>query len=119
MDVRLRRLVELGSPDPAGAEVPEQYPTREPTKASLQRSKTDALDAETILEFAVRMPFEPWSPPAPEILELRALSRRIEALSKTVVQEKNRLHANDQSEALSEFVKQDVRELAELLEGRI
>ena len=88
-------------------------------KASLQRSKTDALDAETILEFATRMPFEAWSPPAPHILELRALSRRIEALSKTVVQEKNRLHANDQSEELSEFVKQDIRELADLLESRI
>jgi len=88
-------------------------------KASLQRSKTDRLDAETILEFAIRMPFEPWSPPAPHILELRALSRRIEAMSKTVVQEKNRLHANDQSEELSEFVKQDVRELVDLLESRI
>ena len=88
-------------------------------RASLQRSKTDRLDAETILEFAIRMPFEPWSPPAPHILELRALSRRIEAMSKTVVQEKNRLHANDQSEELSEFVKQDIRELADLLESRI
>ena len=88
-------------------------------RASLQRSKTDRLDAGTILEFAMRMPFEPWSPPAPHILELRALSRRIEAMSKTVVQEKNRLHANDQSEALSEFVKQDIRELADLLESRI
>ncbi len=89
------------------------------TRASLQRSKTDRLDAESILEFAMRMPFEPWSPPAPHILELRALSRRIEAMSKTVVQEKNRLHANDQSEELSEFVKQDIREFADLLEGRI
>ena len=88
-------------------------------RASLQRSKTDRLDAETILEFAVRMPFEPWSPPAPQILELRALSRRIEAMSKTVVQEKNRLHAHDQSEELSEFVKQDIRELIALLESRI
>jgi len=88
-------------------------------KALLQRSKTDRLDAETILEFAIRMPFEPWSPPAPHVLELRALSRRIEAMSKTVVQEKNRLHANDQSEELSEFVKQDIRELADLLESRI
>ncbi len=88
-------------------------------RASSQRSKTDRLDAETILEFATRMPFEPWSPPAPHILELRALSRRIEAMSKTVVQEKNRLHANDQSEELSEFVKQDIRELADLLESRI
>jgi transposase len=88
-------------------------------RASLQRSKTDALDAEVILEFAIRMPFEPWYPPAPQILELRALSRRIEALTKMVVQEKNRLHANDQSEELSDFVKQDIRDLAELLEKRI
>jgi len=88
-------------------------------RASLQRSKTDRLDAGTILEFARRMPFEPWSPPAPQILELRALSRRIEAMSKTVVQEKNRLHANDQSEELSEFVKHDIREFVDHLEGRI
>ncbi len=88
-------------------------------RASLQRSKTDRLDAETILEFAIRMPFEAWSPPAPHILELRALSRRIEAMSNTVVQEKNRLHANDQSEALSEFVKQDIREFVDLLGSRI
>lgn len=88
-------------------------------KASIQRSKTDALDADTILEFGKRMPFVPWSPPDPGILELRALSRRIEGLSKTVVQEKNRLHANDQSEQLSDFVREDIRELVSLLEGRI
>jgi hypothetical protein len=40
-------------------------------------------------------------------------------MSKTVVQEKNRLHANDQSEELSDFVTQDIRELADLLESRI
>ncbi len=88
-------------------------------KASLQRSKTDALDAETILEFSIRMPFVNWNPPAPSILELRALSRRIEALSKTVTQEKNRLHANQQSEKLSNFVREDIRELVELLRSRI
>jgi transposase len=88
-------------------------------KASLQRSKTDALDAETILEFSVRMPFVPWTPPNPSILELRALSRRIEAMSKTVTQEKNRLHAYQQSEELSDFVKDDICELVELLGGRI
>lgn len=88
-------------------------------KASLQRSKTDALDAEVILDFAMRMPFKAWCPPDPEILELRALSRRIEAMSQSMTQEKNRLHASDQSEELSDFVKQDIRELVELLEGRI
>ncbi len=88
-------------------------------KASLQRSKTDALDADTILEFSMRMPFVSWNPPAPSILELRALSRRIEAMSKAVTQEKNRLHANQQSQELSDFVKEDIRELIELFEGRI
>jgi transposase len=46
-------------------------------RASLQRSKTDVLDAEVILEFAKRMPFEPWIAPAREILDLRAISRRM------------------------------------------
>ncbi|MEM6288461.1 MAG: transposase, partial [Bacteroidota bacterium] len=32
-------------------------------QAVAQRSKTDAADAKTILAFAERMPFEPWSPP--------------------------------------------------------
>ncbi len=55
-------------------------------KASLRRSKTDALDADTIIEFSMRMPFVSWNPPAPSILELRALSRRIEAMSRAVTQ---------------------------------
>jgi transposase len=88
-------------------------------KASMQRSKTDALDAETILEFSLRMPFGVWEAPDPSILELRGLSRRIEAMSKTVTQEKNRLHASNQSEELSDFVREDIRELVELIEGRI
>jgi transposase len=88
-------------------------------RASMQRSKTDALDAETILEFCLRMPFVSWTAPESSILELRALSRRIEAMSKAVTQEKNRLHASNQSEELSDFVREDIRELVELIQGRI
>ncbi|MCP5060017.1 MAG: IS110 family transposase [bacterium] len=88
-------------------------------KASLRRSKTDALDAETILEFSIRMPFVAWVAPDPAIMELRALSRRIEAMSKSVTQEKNRLHASNQSVELSGFVRQDIRELVLLIEDRI
>jgi transposase len=62
-------------------------------QALAERSKTDPLDAGVSLEFLKRMPFQPWEPPAPEILALRALSRRIAALTKTTTQEKNRLHA--------------------------
>jgi transposase len=62
-------------------------------QALAERSKTDPLDAEVCLEFVRRMPFEPWVPPTSEVLALRALARRIGALTKTRAREKNRLHA--------------------------
>ena len=62
-------------------------------QALAERSKTDPLDADVCLEFVRRMPFEPWVPPTPEVLALRALTRRIGALTKTRAREKNRLHA--------------------------
>lgn len=77
-------------------------------KAYLQRSKTDPLDATVLLEFARRMPFTPWVPPAPERLDLRALSRRIAALVKILQQEKNRLHAASQSIEMTALVREDV-----------
>ena len=49
--------------------------------AFLQRSKTDSLDAAVILEFVKRMPFQAWQAPPVEILQLRAISRRITALT--------------------------------------
>jgi len=88
-------------------------------RASLQRSKTDGLDAEVILEFAKRMPFEAWIAPAREILDLRAISRRMEALTKTATQEKNRLHASDQSAELSEVVREDIAFSIEHLASRV
>ena len=42
-----------------------------------------------ILEFAKWMPFYPWIAPGREILDLRAISRRMEALVKTATQGKN------------------------------
>jgi transposase len=63
-------------------------------RAQLQRSKTDRVDARSLLEFARRMEFTPWQPPPRSILHLRALSRRIQALLVTRAQEKNRLHAD-------------------------
>lgn len=77
-------------------------------RAFLQRSKTDLLDAAVILEFVRRMPFQPWQPPALAILQLRAVSRRITALTKNMAMEKNRLHAADRSEELSAFIREDI-----------
>jgi len=39
-----------------------------------------ALDANVIVEFSIRMPFEAWKPPETHCFNLRAISRRIEAL---------------------------------------
>jgi len=81
---------------------------RDFSRALLQRSKTDRVDAGVLLEFAQRMPFEPWRPPAPEILDLRAIVRRIGALTVTRTQERNRLHAAGRCAELTEAIAWDI-----------
>jgi transposase len=92
---------------------------RDFARACLQRSKTDALDAQTLLEFVRRMPFQPWQPPEPEQLELRSLARRIAALTVLCTQEKNRLHAAGATAELSPALRQDLETSIEQLEQRI
>jgi len=93
--------------------------TKKFAEASLQRGKSDVLDAGAILEYVRRMPFVPWTAPAPEALELRSISRRIEGLVKMQTQEKNRLHAAMQSSALPVAVRADVEESIASLDDRI
>ena len=62
-------------------------------RACMQRAKTDAVDAAGILEYLERMPFTAWQPPAPEILQLQAINRRIVQLQTELTREKNRCHA--------------------------
>jgi transposase len=88
-------------------------------KASLQRGKTDAIDAVVILEFISRMPFVPWQPPPPETFELRTIARRIKTLTKMLSQERNRLHAATQSAEASLVVRRDIEVDIRHLERRI
>jgi transposase len=94
----------------AGIEVMVVNPTasRDFGRALLLRSKTDRVDAGVLLEFAQRMPFESWQPPAPEILDLRAIVRRIGALTVTRTQERNRLHAAGRCAELTEAIAWDI-----------
>lgn len=78
-------------------------------KAFLKRSKTDAIDAELLLEFGRRMEFRSWEPPAPELFHLRALLRRCAALTHLRRQEKNRLHAANSCEQLPEEIRNDIK----------
>jgi len=63
--------------------------------AMMSRSKTDALDAVVLAEYAARMPFVPYVPCSAAALKLRGISRRIAALGKLMTAEKNRLHADE------------------------
>lgn len=58
--------------------------------AKLQRNKTDKADARLIAEFCEKENPSPWTPPAPEISHLQALTRRIETLSEMLQMEQNR-----------------------------
>jgi len=88
-------------------------------KALLQRSKTDQLDAEVMLEFARRMPFVAWQPPSSPQLELRALMRRITGLKLVSQQEKNRLHSVSQSAEITPLVRNDIQSHLVQLERHI
>jgi len=60
-------------------------------QSELQRNKTDKLDAAIIARFCQQKQPEAWTPPPPEIQQLQALVRRLEALQQMRQQEVNRL----------------------------
>ncbi len=92
---------------------------RDFARAMLQRSSTDATMAVTLREYAQRMPFVAWVAPAPAIRELRAVARRITALSAERVREKNRLHAAQATSDTPAIVVRDVEVNVAHLERRI
>lgn len=62
-------------------------------RTQLARSKTDRLDAELIARFTATQQPPAWTPAAPEIRQLQALVRRLDALQGMRAQEANRLAA--------------------------
>jgi len=62
-------------------------------RTQLARTKTDRLDAELIARFTATQQPPAWTPPAPEIRQLQALVRRLDALQGMRTQELNRLEA--------------------------
>lgn len=87
--------------------------------ALLKRTKTDLEDAVVILEFVERMPFEPWRPPSQNALVLRAIARRITAMTQAAAAEKNRLHASDFLAAAAGVIRRDIQVNLRHLERRI
>ena len=92
---------------------------RDFARALMQRTTTDPIAAATLREFAARMPFVPWQPPAAEIRELRAVARRIAALVAERAAEKNRLHALSATQDTPVVVRRDVASNIRALTRRV
>jgi transposase len=89
------------------------------SRALLQRSKTDPLDARVLLEYAARMPFQVWQAPPAGALQVTALARRIHALTGQCTMEKNRLHAAEATATTLRVIVQDLRRSVRGLETAI
>jgi transposase len=83
------------------------------------RSKTDPVDARVLCLYAQRMPPVPWQPPSSASLNLRSVTRAIEALTRMLVQEKARQHATEAATALPRIVVQELKRHQGYLERRI
>lgn len=64
-------------------------------RARLARGKTDEGDAALIADYTATQHPPAWTPPAPEIRQLQALVRRLDALQTMHTQEANRLAAGE------------------------
>ena len=87
-------------------------------RALANRSKTDQVDAWTLLEYIRRMEFVPWKAPTAAVQELRELGRRLSELVQAGADEKNRLHAKSAA-AISVIVINDVKAHVAQIEKRI
>lgn len=87
-------------------------------KATLQRSKTDRLDAAMLLAFCEQMRFQPWQAPSPSQLQLRTIMRRVHVLMGTIRDEKNRLHSADQVQQM-DVVKRSIRATINAIEKQV
>lgn len=85
----------------------------------LKGSKTDAIDAALLAEYAQRMAPALWVPPAPERLALRDTGRQINRLIHARTQAKNRLHALLSRQGVPELLIDDERAGIEQLDVRI
>ena len=88
-------------------------------KALMKHSKTDAIDADTLAQYAERMPFTAWVRPSPQAFTLRSFARRINALTRQKAMAKNHLHALSFSPELPPAVWDDVKLAIAQLEKRL
>ena len=88
-------------------------------RALMKNSKTDAVDAETLAQYAERMDFIAWTRPSHEKIAMRSFARRIDTLTRQKAAAKNHLHALSASQETPQAVLRDVKLAISQLEKRI
>lgn len=88
-------------------------------KVLMKNSKTDAVDANTLAEYAARMDFVAWTRPSNETIALRSFARRIDALNSQKAAAKNHLHALTATSETPKAVLKDVKLAIAQLQKRI
>jgi len=94
-------------------------------KVLMKNSKTDAVDANNLAEYAARMDFVPWTRPSGDKIALRSFDRRtcapegIDALTRQKAAAKNHLHALSTTSETPKAVLKDARLAISQLEKRI
>ena len=88
-------------------------------KALLKRSKTDAIDAQSLTELAARLQPQPWTPPPAVSSELQQRLVHRDALVKVRTQFRNQLHALEQQPIIIERVQTRLQELIAHLDEQI
>lgn len=95
-------------------------------KCKLARNKTDPLDAALIADYCTTQNPPLWTPPAPQIQELQAMTRHLDSLKQMRTQEKNRSLLENPSESVSElifqhlsFIDQQIEQLTDRIRQHI
>lgn len=88
-------------------------------KVLAKHSKTDAVDGDTLAQYAERMPFVSWVRPTNEAMELRVFSRRVRALTDQKTAAKNQAHALSCVATTPKAVIKDLQLSITQLENRI
>ena len=88
-------------------------------KVLMKNSKTDAVDANTLAEYAARMDFVAWTRPSNETIALRSFARGIDALTCQKAVAKNHLHALTATSETPKAMLKDVKLAIAQLQKRI
>lgn len=77
-------------------------------ESRLRRNKSDREDARVIAHFCAKQELRLWAPPPPEVQELRALCRRLEALKADRTRELNRKQSGLTSETVLATIEEHI-----------